>query len=33
MRDVEVRRAAIVADNVVEAGQMICGYLQTLRGI
>ena len=31
-RDVEVRRAAIVADNGVEAKQMIRGYMQALRG-
>ena len=32
-RDVEVRRAAIVADNGEEAKQMIRGYFQSLRGI
>ncbi len=31
-RDVEVRRAAIVADNGEETEQMIRGYLQSLRG-
>ena len=32
-RDVEVRRAAIVAGYGVEAKQMIRGYTRTLRGI
>ena len=31
-RDVELRRAAIVADNGEETKQMIRGYLQSLRG-
>ena len=32
-REVEVRRAAIVADDGEEAMQMIRGYFQALRGI